>query len=427
MNISKLSLSFFVLVTIIGCITDNTNTPDTTQAPASNTIPNTHLPEATVSEGIFDSTFNSNGSGFNQSVNAIIPLKNGKIIIGGCFTEYNDKEVPSYIIRLNADGTHDNTFNPNGTGLDDYVYDIKVQPDGKILVAGIFTTYNGVDVPDNLIRLNDDGSFDATFNGSNSGVSGFQASVNDIIVLNNNQILIAGAFSHYNESTVPYGIVRLNADGSVDALFNASGKGANSRIYTLVLQKDGRILIGGGFETYNKTEVSNGITRLHSDGSLDITFNKNGIGFPAYNGEVYTIAIQSTNNIILGGNFSNYNDKEISQNIIRLNNDGTFDTTFNTNGKGTDGEISAIIVHQDDRITAGGKFSTYNNSSLANNLIRLTPNGDIDNLFSMGGYTTSGPGGISTIALQSDKNLLLGGYFYLYNDPFSTEHFYRIN
>ena len=84
----------------------------------------------------------------------------GKILVGGTFFTYNGVSA-NRVIRLNSDGSVDNTF-VTGTGFNNYVLSIVIQSDGKILVGGGFTAYNGVSA-NRIIRLNSDGSIDNTF------------------------------------------------------------------------------------------------------------------------------------------------------------------------------------------------------------------------------------------------------------------------
>ena len=84
------------------------------------------------------------------------------MLIGGTFTSYNGTPA-GYIARLNADGSLDTTFNYGGTGANNNVDEIVILPSGKILIAGAFSTYNGLPAP-RITRLNADGSMDAGFN-----------------------------------------------------------------------------------------------------------------------------------------------------------------------------------------------------------------------------------------------------------------------
>ena len=115
------------------------------------------------------------GSGFNGAVEEIELQSDGKAVVVGRFTSYNGDPSP-YLIRLNKDGTKDNSFNV-GTGFSDLsatpqIHSLLILPDDKILVGGKFTNYNSSSAP-NIVRLNPDGTADPSFNIG----SGFNGSV----------------------------------------------------------------------------------------------------------------------------------------------------------------------------------------------------------------------------------------------------------
>jgi uncharacterized delta-60 repeat protein len=249
--------------------------------------------------GSIDHSFNptdigfGNGDGANNWVRSTVLQPDGKILIGGSFTAYNGTTRNS-IARLNADGSLDASFNP-GTGANDWVHSIALQPDGKILIGGKFTAYNGT-TRNRIARLNTDGSLDASFNPG----TGADHWVNSIALQPDGKILIGGEFTAYNGTTSNY-IARLNTDGSLDASFNPR-TGADHWVNSIALQPDGKILIGGYFDTYNGT-TRNRIARLNTDGSLDASFNP---GTGANDG-VRSIALQPDGKILIGGLFTAYN------------------------------------------------------------------------------------------------------------------------
>jgi uncharacterized delta-60 repeat protein len=262
------------------------------------------------SDGSIDETFDI-GSGFTSFVQSIVLQADGKILVGGGFVSYNGQSS-SRIIRLNANGSVDETFDI-GSGFGNIVFSIALQSDGKILVGGAFTSYNG-ETSNRIIRLNSDGSIDETFDIGN----GFNSFVQSIALQSDGKILVGGVFSSYNGVSVN-SIIRLNSDGSRDETFDI-GNGFDSIVQSIVLQSDGKILVGGWFSSYNG-DSSRRIIRLNTDGSIDETFDI-GNGF---NNTVFSIALQSDGKILVGGNFSSYNG-DSSNRIIRLNTDGSNDT-----------------------------------------------------------------------------------------------------
>jgi len=335
------------------------------------------------------------GTGFNNTVNTIAIQSDGKILVGGWFSSYNGT-TRNRIIRLNSDGSIDDTFNI-GTGFNSDVVAITIQSDGKILVGGFFTSYNGT-TSNRIIRLNSDGSIDNTF----SIGTGFNDGVQVIQLQSDGKILVGGRFTSYNGTTINR-IIRLNSDGSIDNTFNI-GTGFNNVFLTIKIQSDGKILLGGTFTLYDGT-TRNRIIRLNSDGSIDNTFNI-GTGFNSF---VNSIQIQSDGKILVGGGFTSYNGTT-SNLIIRLNSDGSIDDTFNI-GTGFNDFVNTLTTQSDGKILVGGQFTSYNGTT-SNRIIRLNSDGSRDDTFSIGtGFNNT----VVIIQLQSDGKILVGGQFTTYN------------
>ena len=343
-----------------------------------------------------DPTFN-HGTGANDYVAATVLQPDGKILVGGAFTTYNGA-ARKCLVRLNQDGSLDTTFNqgtgPNG-GVDTSVREIALQSDGKILVAGNFTTYDGAPRYQ-LARLNADGSLDASFNPT-PGVNG---TVNDIVVEPGDKIILVGSFNTY-AGVSRLGIARLNADGSLDTTFNpGTGTGPENSPTAVSLQADGKIIISGMFVSYNGTPRS-GIARLNSDGSLDTSFNP-GTGPDR---QILETAIQPDGKILIGGNFSSYNGASIER-IARLNPDGSLDSGFNP-GTGANNNVVAIEVRPNGKIVIGGYFRAINDINRPN-LAQLRPDGSLDTSFNPNtGFNRE----INAIALQPDGKVVAGGWF----------------
>jgi len=309
-------------------------------------------------------------------------------------------------------------INPNffyGSGFDANVLDTAIQTDGKILCVGNFTTYQGSPAPF-IIRLNTDGSIDTTFNFG----TGFDANAGVVAIQNDGKIIVGGGFFNNYNGTPANGIIRLNTDGSVDPTF-ISGTGFNSFINDLEIQTDGKILCGGGFTNYNGTPA-NKIVRLNTNGSIDGTF----VYGTAFNNDVYSIKVQPNANILIGGSFSTYNGTGANA-IIRLTNLGAVDGTF-VYGTGfrtlpvTPGSIRTITLQPDGNILCGGIFDDYN-GTLANRIIRLTTLGAVDTSFIYGtGFNLP----VSSSILQSDGKLIIGGTFTSYQGT-SYNRIIRVN
>jgi uncharacterized delta-60 repeat protein len=187
-----------------------------------------------------------------------------RLLIGGQFTEVHGVNRNG-IARLNADGSLDPTFDP-GIGTDDIVFSVALQPDDKVLIAGYFTHVNGVS-RNYIARLNVDGSLDTSFNVG----SGADYHVYSLLVQPNGKILVGGAFTVFNQAN-RQGIVRLDADGSIDPDFNPRPGVSYFGIFDMCLQPDGKVVVAGSFVTVNGVNRRN-IARLNEAGSLDPTFH----------------------------------------------------------------------------------------------------------------------------------------------------------
>jgi uncharacterized delta-60 repeat protein len=319
------------------------------------------------SDGTKDSTFD-NSIGFNLEVIAIAIQSDGKILLGGNFTTYKGI-TNNFIIRLNSDGSKDLTFD-NSIGFNSQVTSITIQSDGKILVGGGFTTYKSVSA-NRIIRLNSDGSKDLTFDNS----IGFDSFVNTIAIQSDGKLIVGGGFTTY-KGVSEIRIIRLNSDGSKDLTFDNS-IGFNASVFPIVIQPDGKIILGGFFTTY-KGVSANYIIRLNSDGTKDLTFDNSG-GFNTSNN---TIIIQSDGKILVGGSFTTY--KGVSANrIIRLNSDGSKDITFD-NSIAFNSTTNAMAIQSNGEILVGGGFTTYRLYT-NNRIIRLNSVGNSASLLNLNG------------------------------------------
>lgn len=298
--------------------------------------------------GSLDTSFDP-GTGADGTVKATAVQTDGDIIIGGTFSNVNGT-ARNQVARLNPNGSLDTTFNPSGSAANGFVYALAVQADGKITIGGSFTTYNSVGRI-RVARLNTDGSLDTTFNPG----TGANNLVETMAVQANGKLIIGGDFTSYN-GTTRNSIARLNLDGSLDTTFDP-GLGANNIVLTATVQTDGRIIIGGLFTSYNGTP-RNFVARLNTDGSLDTNFNPGGTGPDAI---VYTTALQPDGKIIIGGNLTSYNGTA-RKFVARLNTDGSLDTSFDP-GTGPDGTVAVTAVQADGRIIIGGYITNVNGAA----------------------------------------------------------------
>jgi uncharacterized delta-60 repeat protein len=302
-----------------------------------------------LSDGSLDSTFFATGSGVYSTVWALAVQSDGRIVIGGDFTSVNGTSR-SHVARLNANGTVDGSFLPTNT-INYSVLAVAVQTNNAVIIGGSFSQGT---FPSYNARLNADGTTDTSFSSYPNGA------VYAIAIQTDGKIVIGGAFTTVNGAN-RYHIARLNSDGSLDNAFQNGLTGASSNVRCIQIQSDGKILIGGDFTTVNNTG-RNYVARLNTDGSVDAGFGSNGVsgGTPGASAPVYSLAVQPDNNIVVGGLFTSYNSVNISR-VARIYPDGSSDTTFTNFG--INGIVQALAIQSDSRVLIGGTFTTINNTN----------------------------------------------------------------
>ena len=347
------------------------------------------------------------GTGFNANVNSISIQSDGKILVGGAFTTFIGSSQNS-LIRLNFNGSKDTTFNI-GTGFGGSIGTTSIQSDGKIVAGGFFNTFTGSS-QSRLIRLNSDGSKDTTFDIG----TGFNGGIEASAIQSDGKIIVGGFFTTFTGSSQNY-LIRLNSNGSKDTTFDI-GTGFGSGVNSIAIQSDGKILVGGAFTTFTGS-TQNNLIRLNSDGSKDTTFDI-GTGFGS---GVNSIAIQSDGKILVGGAFTTFTGST-QNNLIRLNSDGSKDTTFDI-GTGFNGTVYSIPIQSDGKIVAGGQYSTFAGNS-QNYLVRLNSNGSKDSTFDIG---TGFNGTVYSTSIQSDGKIVAGGNFFGFFQGISQNYLTRLN
>ena len=279
---------------------------------------------------------------------AIEPSTN-KIYVGGQFTESGGSDTPNNIIKLNPSGQIDSNWNYVGQeddgGFNGIVKAIAIQSDEKVIIGGNFTTYTTLDPLDpatytsaRIIRLNADGTYDQSF----AIGDGFNDQVTTIAIQPDGKILVGGYFSDYDGTRVN-AITRLNSNGGIDATFNTDS-GFDSGVTSIVLQPDYGILVGGVFGQYKNTSV-NRIIRLSDSGSILNTFS-GGIGGSG----VSSIISIPYGKCMVGGQFdrtffNNGNDSVTTYGLSKLY--ASYDvvlTTTNNSGSTSDNKITNTLV-----------------------------------------------------------------------------------
>lgn len=336
-----------------------------------------------------DPTYNI-GSGANNYVLNVSIQPDQKIIATGIFTQFNGYDR-KFIARLNTDGSIDEVFNPVLTN-DQSLTKTAIQNDGKIIVSGSNQNNSGY-----IVRLNIDGSIDNTFTQPDMTFSSLPL---DLLVLPDNKILVGG---HLVSGGKNLKIYKLNPDGSLDNSFNNGNTGADNTVNSFLILPDNKILIGGYFSKYNGIDRK-GIARLNPDGSLDETFNP-GLGA---NNTIFDIELQNDGKILIGGFFTSYNNTPRKY-LARINSDGSLDSNFNPE-TGPNDDVSYINAKFYNKILITGSFTKYNDVDKKYVAI-LNSDGSLQNI----SIDNSFDNPVNNCVTQNDDKLVCGGYFSNFN------------
>jgi uncharacterized delta-60 repeat protein len=352
-----------------------------------------------LTDGNYDSSFLFDQAGANGNVLAVlseitnsVQTNDGPILIAGSFSTV-DTINRNGIARLNLSGTLDETFNP-GSGADSTVFaaaetllpTAQTNAQGNLLtelsyyIGGNFANYDGVP-SGGIARVNAStnspglpGTLDLNFNVAQGGVTSINGAIHALAVQADNSVIAGGDFTYFN-SVMHNHLIRLNSAGVIDTNFNpGTGPDSTTSVRAIAIQPNGQILIGGSFtnvtagaNTYNL----NYLARLNMDGSVDTNFSaglSNVLGSGG-NNSVLALALDSQQNILVGGEFTKFNGVTRSG-ITRLLPNGTTDPTINF-GSGADGGfVDTIAIQSNDEIDLGGGFTSFEGIP-ENNFVRL--------------------------------------------------------
>ena len=378
-------------------------------------------------DGSLDSAFEPGLSPASLPL-SIAVAPDGKVLIGGRRASPSNSNAVIFapIARVNANGSRDSSFNP-GAGPNSDVVAVAMQPDGKVLIAGRFTSVNGPN-RDALARLNADGSLDGSFHPPLAALAPFggvppgyvasnERAVTALGVQADGKVVVAGYNYTWAENqaledgfaTWRYFIFRFQANGNHDASF-AGGVG-NQEAGTffpptaLAIQPDGKIVLAGYRVFSVGGSTRSGILRLNADGTLDAGF----LPEPRVNASfIHALALQPDGRMVVAGYLDGPNG--YANEVVRFNANGSPDATF-VPGTGPLGWVSEVALQPDGKVLIAGEFTAFNGTP-RNRIARLSANGNLDLGFNPG----AGPdGNIHALALQPDGRVLIGGDFLTVN------------
>lgn len=326
------------------------------------------------------------GSGPNSLVRQIDIQTSGKVILTGEFNTYKGG-LANRIVRLNSDGNLDTSFK-SGFGSEGPIRGSAIQPDDKIIIGGLFNSYNNV-ARKNIARLNANGTLDTSF----AKGAGANNEITKIHLQHDGKILLAGFFGKY-DNVFLNGFVRLTSNGAIDTTFKI-GAGPNLSPNDIAQQSNHKIIVVGSFLFYDGIP-RNKIVRINLNGSLDTTFKNSSIS-----NTIQKVLVLNTDEIIITGGFTNI-DGVTKTGIAKLSKDGVLDTSFHAFILGT---VRSLHQQKDGKIIVSGDF-TNANGTVVQRLVRFNPDGTLDNTL-YAGFN----GSVYDIAELADKKILLGGNF----------------
>ena len=317
------------------------------------------LQRLTVDGAIDAAFFQADFGSTNRLVYTIKPAPLSQTIVAGRLGKNSDGSRTPNIVRLNPGGSLDGFFRP-GDGASDSIVTALVQPiststNYKIVIGGLFTEFDG-QKRGRLARLNFDGSLDGGFDsGLNFDNTVFATALqaDPATGAPNGQIVVGGSFNKVNGSGRRK-LARVNFDGSVDGSFDPD---ISDDVFAVAVQPDGKILVGGQFLSVNG-DTHRRIVRLNFDGSTDGTFNadvdeNDNQGVPPT--AVYSLVLQNDGRILVGGNFLKLNG-DTRRFFGRLETDGSVDGSFDS-GDGVINRVQSIAVQSNGRIVVAETLS----------------------------------------------------------------------
>lgn len=350
-----------------------------------------------------DPTFNA-GLGTDEGNIRIQKQADEKVFIYGYFPQFNGTAVKS-IVRLNPNGSIDPSFIQN-TSNNGGINSLAIQDDGRIILVGNFSTYNSKTAA-RIVRLLPDGRVDSTFKtGSGFGA----ATIYDVAVQKDGKILVAGSFSSYNDTSAYSGLIRLHPTGAIDTTFKSYRN--LDIVHKVKILSSNKIIVAGPNVTYYGDTLRPKLMRLSNEGELDNSFIT-GFYWDEKGFSIGEIAEQADGKIVVVGSIKNYkllDDWKSVNNIIRINDDGKIDTTLKV-GIGPNSYINSINIINNKMLVCGD-FNQF--SEIACGGVALIDfNGEVDLTFNAGNGANDY---VKDAELMEDGKIILSGNFSEFNE-----------
>lgn len=399
------------------------------------------------SNGVFDQAFSDaldvtpgtkiTTSGFynaaNVSINKIV-VSGSDLYVGGGISHFKGQSFRAMkIAKLTTSGVFDQSFSDNldvnpgskstNSGFNDAIRDI-VLDNGALYVVGDFTQFKNVLTNANHVaKLSTSGVFDQTFSDGIDGIAGVKGAASGFnavaycTMIKGSDLYVGGAFDSFRNQSAKY-TAKLSAVSGAAITFIASSSLFNATVSDIKQDADGNTYFVGTFTYYNGVYAPR-IVKLNSDFQVDNTFMQNiGEGF---NSSASTIAIDSSRNVYIGGAFTTFNNVSNINRIVKLSPTGVLDNTFMNNldvtpgvkasSSGFNSSVYVLKVGSDGNLYVGGGFTRVRNNLSAKYLSKLSLDGVLDATFLTNYGATGLNNSIYGLGLDADNNIYITGVF----------------
>lgn len=368
--------------------------------------------EVYLSPGTIDPDFTLQGRTFGNSVSKVVAMPDGSVLVGGAFFTFNSINTgPLLQFQLDGNPTNFRLTNSINTGyISGGVSNFYRFPDGKLLVVGsiLANAFPALSYG-NIMRFNSDGTIDTSFTAGryvDASTAAFDQYISCAATNASESIYVGGRFGTVQGNTQK-GLARLSSSGAFDTGFRPTIANTNSLvdIYAVLVQPDGKVVIGGTFTNVNGIAITN-LARLNDTGTLDTSFT------PGYiNGAVRSLALVN-GYLVIGGDFGNVgNSSPIKPIIARFDTNGVVDASWGLTNITAGGTVRELVPMSDGRVIAVGNFTTtVATGNQRKQLLRINLDGTPDQIFA-GGKDWDPNAIVNSASFAPDGSLWIGGNF----------------
>ncbi len=407
--------------------------------------------------GDLDTSFDGDGKtttdffNYQDIVQAVAIQLDGRVVVAGTVWHADGSrpfDVSDFgVARYNPDGTLDMSFGNGGKVSTDFysrqdqAFAVAIQPDGKIVVAGIAATDNA-NGDFALARYNPNGTLDTTFDGDGKVTTTLSLADDFAYAMAlqaDGKIVLAGrSVVDFGQRQLDFALARYNPDGSLDSGFDGDGLvftnffNSSDIAFALAIQPDGRLVAAGPIGTTTSTDF--GVARYNTDGSLDVTFGTLGKATVdlVQDDEARSVILQQDGRIVVGG-YVAASGGTYNFGLARLNVNGTIDGSFGAGGKvitdflGRNDLLLGLALQANGKLVAAGSVTNTANTDLDFALARYNPDGSLDAGFGNGGKVMTpiqnSADTARAVAIQRDGKIIAAGNANVGGGTFEAEDF----